>query len=262
MPPVITLTTDFGLDDPYVGQMKGAILCRNPAAQIVDLCHSVPAQDVLAGAVILHTSSAFFPPGAVHLAVVDPGVGTGRRILGAASAEQLFIAPDNGLLSLLFTDNTIQRVRLLTNPRLFAQTISPTFHGRDIMAPAAAMLAGGFPFESVGPLAEIDACVRLHLPRPVLAEGRMKGQVVQSDHFGNLRTNITKADVKHFAPSGQVTVSIRGQQAKLRSTYADAPPGSLIALIDSTDFLELAANMGSAAKLLQCGPGEPVKLLI
>ncbi|CAK8712539.1 SAM-dependent chlorinase/fluorinase [Candidatus Electronema halotolerans] len=254
----ISLLTDFGLEDVYVGQMKGTILSRNPTARIVDLCHAIPCQDVQAAALMLQASWQFFPAGTVHLTVVDPGVGSDRRILAALSAEHLFIAPDNGLLYPLLEDGTIRQVRFLDNPALAAATISPTFHGRDIMAPAAARLAGGFPFAKVGPAIKHAVCVHLHLPKPVLKEGCLQGQILARDHFGNLRSNISKADLHTFAPLAELLVHICGQQLPLSRAYTNAPPGTLLALIDSVGCLEIAVNQGSAAEVLACAAGEPV----
>jgi S-adenosyl-L-methionine hydrolase (adenosine-forming) len=154
-------------------------------------------------------------------------------------------------------DGTIQCVRLLENRALFAADISPTFHGRDIMAPAAALLAGGFPFAEVGPLVDIVSCVQLNVPKPVLANGILAGQVMQADHFGNLRTNITAADLRNFA---SIIVSIKGRSAQFCTTYAAAPTGTLLALIDSAGYLELAVNQGSAAQMLDCDIGEAVSV--
>lgn len=257
----ISLLTDFGLEDAYIGQMKGAILSRNPTVRIVDLCHAIPSQDVQAAALMLQASWPFLPAGTVHLTVVDPGVGSDRRILAALSAEHLFIAPDNGLLYPLLEDGTIRQVRFLDNPALVAAAISPTFHGRDIMAPAAAMLAGGFPFAKAGPAIKHAVCVHLHLPKPVLKDGCLQGQILGRDHFGNLRSNISKADLQTFASLTDLLVHICGQQLSVSRTYTDTPPGTLLALIDSSGYLEIAVNQGSAAEMLACTAGEPVTVL-
>ncbi|MDU9050487.1 MAG: SAM-dependent chlorinase/fluorinase [Candidatus Electrothrix sp. Rat3] len=140
---IISLITDFGLIDPYVGQMKGSVLRRNPRAQLVDLSHAIPRQDIIGAAIVLHSSYAFFPVGTVHLIVVDPGVGSQRRILAAAGDEQIFMAPDNGIFSLLLRDQIVTRVYQLEKKELFSDVVSSTFHGRDIMGPVAAALAGG-----------------------------------------------------------------------------------------------------------------------
>ncbi len=257
----ISLLTDFGLEDAYVGQMKAVILSRNPTAQIIDLCHALPCQDIQAAALMLHASWSFFPAGTVHVTVVDPGVGTCRHILVALSAEQLFIAPDNGILFPLIEEQISTQIRILKNPTLFATKSSSTFHGRDIMAPAAARLASGFPFAEVGPVVEPAACVRLHLSKPLITENRIQGQILSSDHFGNLRTNIREADLQCLAPLAHLRVSICGKQLSISKTYAETQPGALLALLDSAGYLEIAVNQGKATKLLACTVGETVAVI-
>ncbi|RWX51653.1 S-adenosyl-l-methionine hydroxide adenosyltransferase, partial [Candidatus Electrothrix marina] len=176
---IISLITDFGLIDPYVGQMKGAILRRNPGAQLVDLSHAIPRQDIIGAAIVLHSSYAFFPAGTVHLVVVDPGVGSQRRILAAAGDEQIFVAPDNGILSLLLRDGIISRVYCVEQKEFFADTVSSTFHGRDIMGPVAAVLAGGLDVDAVGSEVSPDSCVCLNLPVACVSGGKVTGQVLQ-----------------------------------------------------------------------------------
>ena len=261
---IITLTTDFGLEDAYVGQVKGAVLRGNLSVTLIDLCHSIPAHDVLSAAVTIRTSYTYFPTGTIHLIIVDPGVGSKRRILAAASENHLFIAPDNGVLSLLFQDNIIQTVYRVENTSLFPSEISSTFHARDIMAPVAGALAGGMPLDKVGPKTEAASCVQLKLPEPVIAQNKVEGQVLHIDRFGNIRTNIniTTADLtKDLARfSG---VRIKGHQVNtISSTYSDTPAGSLVALIDSAGYLEIAVNKGSAAALTKCRIGTPLILLL
>lgn len=258
---IITLTTDFGLNDAYVGQLKGAALCRNSAVQLIDLCHAIPRQDILSAALSLRTSYSFFPRGTVHLAVVDPGVGSERGIFVAASADEeyLFIAPDNGTLSLLFADQIIHRIRCLENSTLSTAHVSSTFHGRDIMAPAAAALAGGFPFAQVGPTVPITSCVQLDLSKPVITAERIEGKVLQVDHFGNIRTNIIKDDLDTFEPSAVGSIMVgKHRISGLCGTYADVSSGELVALIDSAGYLEIALNMGNAAGFVGCAPDDPV----
>jgi S-adenosylmethionine hydrolase len=257
---VITLMSDFGLTDPYVGQMKGAILSRNPKVRLVDLCHGLPRQDVLAAALALHSSYAAFPPGTIHLTVVDPGVGSQRHILVAASEQQLFLAPDNGILSLLLQEGQIKKIHRLTNPHLRVHCVSSTFHGRDIMAPAAAALADGFPLEEVGPEQKSKDCVCLSLPRPVCTPEGLEGVLLHSDHFGNMRSSLRQEDLARLAPAESFIVELRGQNLPLLRTYTDAPLGSLLALIDSAGFIEIAVNRGSALDLLACMRGEKVRV--
>ncbi len=260
---IITLTTDFGLRDPYVGQMKGAILKRNITARIIDLTHGISPHDVLGAAVAIRTSYRYFPKGTIHLIVVDPGVGSQRGILAAAGDHQLFIAPDNGLLTLLALENTIEAVHRVENSSLFPSEVSGTFHGRDIMAPIAAALAGGLPLNKVGPETTFTKCVQLDIPDPVIDRQSITGQVMHIDHFGNIRTTINTRHLSRFQPSSFAGIRI-GNHAidSILSTYSEQPPGELIALIDSSGYLELAENRGNAARLTGCKPGDKVIVLI
>jgi S-adenosylmethionine hydrolase len=260
---IITLTTDFGLRDSYVGQVKGAVLKNNISVNIVDLCHSIAPHDVLSAAVTIRPSYGYFPRGTVHLVIVDPGVGSQRRILAVEADSHLFIAPDNGILSLLFRDDRVQAVHRVENASLFPSEISSTFHARDIMAPVAAALAGGMPLDTVGPAAEIDSCVQLDIPRPVITGTKIEGQVLHIDTFGNIRTNITTADLSRFQPSSFREIRIKGHQIKaIANTYADSPAGSLVALIDSAGYLEIAVNRGNAAELTRSRIGTPLLVLM
>jgi S-adenosylmethionine hydrolase len=264
---IISLTTDFGLIDPYVGQMKGAILRRNPGAQLVDLSHAIPRQDIIGAAIVLHSSYAFFPAGTVHLVVVDPGVGSQRRILAAAGDEQIFVAPDNGILSLLLRDQIITRVYQIEKKELFTDVVSSTFHGRDIMGPVAAVLAGGLDVDAVGSEVSPDSCVCLDLPVACGSEGKVTGQVLQVDHFGNIRTTIRSTDLEHLkylehlAGSQRCQVQVNAYRIQtISTTYAEVEPGELVALIDSAGYLEIAVNRGSAAELTRCRIGDPVQV--
>lgn len=260
---IITLTTDFGLQDPFVGQMKGAILKRNITARIIDLTHGIPPHDVLGAAVAIRTSYRYFPKGTIHLIVVDPGVGSQRSILAAAGEDQLFIAPDNGLLTLLALENSIQAVHRVENSSLFPSEVSSTFHGRDIMAPVAAALAGGLPLDKVGPETTFTKCVQLDVPEPVIEKEGIAGQVMHIDHFGNIRTTITARHLSNFQPSSFAGITIGDHTVdSILSTYAEQPTGKLIALIDSSGYLELAENRGNAARLTGCALGDPVVVRI
>ena len=260
---IITLTTDFGLEDPYVGQVKGAILKRNLSVRIIDICHSIPAHDILTAAIAISTSYKYFPRGSIHLVIVDPGVGSQRRILAAEAENHLFIAPDNGVLSLLFKNDRIQAIHRVENASLFPSEVSSTFHARDIMAPVAAALAEGMPLDDVGPTAKISSCIHLDLPEPVISDTKIDGQVLHIDHFGNIRTNITTADLSKFQPSSFSGVRIKGHQINsISSAYADSPFGSLLAVIDSAGYLEIAVNRGSAAQLTKCRIGDPLIVLM
>ena len=261
MSAVITLTTDFGLKDGYVASLKGVILNINPKAIIVDITHFIDPQNILQAAFILHTVCPYFPDGTIHLVVVDPGVGSERRILTAEGDGHYFIAPDNGILSLLLRDRLINRVYLVEQKSLFARTVSSTFHGRDIMGPVAASLAGGLALAELGPEVLPASCVCLDLPVARFSETSIHGEILQVDHFGNIRTSIRRTDMPHIGNPHQCRVQIKGYEiAALSSTYAETLPGELLALFDSAGYLEVAANKGSAAELTQCCIGDPVQV--
>ena len=245
---LITLTTDFGAGSPYVACMKGVILNINPAASLVDISHSVPPQDVCRGAQVLDQATPWFPPGSLHLAVVDPGVGTDRRLLYAEIAGQRYLAPDNGLLSLLALRGVPTRMRAVSEPGFWLQPVSATFHGRDILAPVAARLSLGLDPESLGPA--VADFVRLSLPEAVIVPGKIEGQISEVDSFGNLITNIT-AEMLAGVPTGeQVRITCGDHETfGIFRTYADQPPMTLIALIGSSGRLELAI-VGDSAKLM------------
>ena len=260
---LITLTTDFGLADPYVGQIKGVILQRNISARIIDLTHAVEPHDIPAAAMAIHASYPFFPPGTVHMVVVDPGVGSGRMILAAVAGDHLFVAPDNGVLTLILRDGKIQALHRVDNRSLFPADISPTFHGRDIMAPVAALLAGGMALERVGPPVPADRCVLLDIPEARRDGGGISGQVIGVDRFGNIRTSITAADLGDRRPDAVAGVVVGTDRIDaVVATYSDRPAGELLALIDSTGHLEIAVNRGNAARLTGCRIGDPVRVTL
>lgn len=255
---VFTLTTDFGLLDPYAGQLKGALLKGCPSATIVDLTHAIPAWDVVTAAVTIRTSYAFFPAGAIHLIVVDPGVGGQRSILVAGGDGHFFIAPDNGVLSLLALDHKLTAVHRVERADFFAGSVSPTFHGRDVMAPVAAALAGGAGLDYFGPAAALADLRMAIAPSVVATGGRLHGQVQRIDHFGNVRTSI-RAGGGRFDPTSFGFLEIGDQRvAPLVRTYNEAPTGSLFVLVDSSGYLEIAANQASAAAMIGCAAGDPI----
>jgi len=260
--PIVTLLTDFGVDDPYVGQMKGSILRQDPHLVLVDLCHAVEPHDVATAMTMLHCSYGYFPPGAVHLAVVDPGVGGQRQILAAAVDGHYFVAPDNGLLSLVLTRGTVQALHRVDQPELLPQTISATFHGRDIMAPVAAALASGRKrLEEIGPAVDPASCRMLEFPEPLVSADRIEGQVWSWDRFGNLRTNITAGALSRMQPGRFSGLEIQGRRIDaIGRTYSDVAEGELLALIDSCGYLEIAVHRGNAKKRLQAHRGTPVVL--
>ncbi|GAB4344391.1 MAG: SAM-dependent chlorinase/fluorinase [Desulfobulbaceae bacterium] len=260
---LITLTTDFGLQDPYVGQMKGAILRHNIRARIVDLTHAIEPHNVLAGAVIIRSSYHSFPKGTVHLVVVDPGVGSQRKIIALRVDDHYFIAPDNGALTLLIRDREVQAAHRVDNRALFPNEISATFHGRDIMAPVAAALARNGKLQEVGPAIDPATCVQLDLPATQLDEHGITGRVIHIDRFGNVRTTITSSTLATYQPSSFAGIFIGKHSVRaISATYSDVAPGELLALIDSAGHLEIAVNRGNAAQRLGCRIGDPVTVLM
>lgn len=261
---LITLTTDFGLADPYVGQLKGVILQHNINARIVDLTHAIEPHDIMAGAMAIHAAYRFFPSGTIHVVIVDPGVGSGRTILAVRAGKHLFIAPDNGTLTLILREEQVRKVHRIDNRSLFAADISATFHGRDIMAPVAALLAGGMPLERVGPALSVDRCVRLDIPAALRDGSGISGRIIGMDRFGNIRTSITTADLGGSPLPGSFAGFVIGSIRidAIVSTYSDRPAGELLALIDSTGHLEIAVNRGNAARLTGCRIGDPVRVIL
>ena len=261
--PIITLTTDFGLNDHFVGTMKGVILKIAPTAEIVDICHSVQAFDILDGALALAQAYSYFPPRTVHLIVVDPGVGSARRPIIASSEEQNFVAPDNGVLSLIYAREERMSVRHITSEHYFLQPISHTFHGRDIFAPCAAYLAKGVVHEKFGE--EITDFVRFNAPKPKPAGANtLRGVVLRVDRFGNMITNFTPADAPAvFQPQPPAFKIIVGKKevAAMKQNYAEGAQGELFGILGSMGYLEIVSNRGSAAQLVGSGKGTEVQLV-
>ena len=253
--PVITLTTDFGLQDPFVGIMKGVILGRCPRARIVDLTHAVPPGDIRAGAFVLLTAGRFFPRRTVHLAVVDPGVGSDRAALVARTPDAYYVGPDNGLLSWTLATASHVEVRRLEKPRLWLQPVSATFHGRDIFAPVAAHLAGGGDFADVGP--HVENWARLSWPEPRPIRSGWRGEVVYVDHFGNAITNLPASLALEPSPPAHLRLPGR-RRVRLGAFYRAVPPGQPVAVPGSSGFLEIAIHGGHAAKTLGLRVGTKV----
>lgn len=263
---IVTLTTDFGLADEFVGIMKGVILGLEPAARVVDLSHQIVSHEVRQAAFLLGSAYRFFPAGTVHLAVVDPGVGSLRRIVLIEAGDQLFLAPDNGLLSLVMLEDDSVRAWQVENRELFLAEVSATFHGRDILAPVAARLAGGLEPGKVGaPLAPGDL-VRLAdlLPEVDRGLGRIVGRVEQVDRFGNLVTNIPgRLLAEVYGPElKRLTISCGGLTvSNLSNTFSGVSAGEVAAVIGGRGYLELAVNLGRADVLMGGRVGVPVMVL-
>jgi len=257
--PIVTLTTDFGSRDPFVGIMKGVILGIAPAARIVDLTHGVPPQAVLAGAHALASAAPYFPRGTIHVVVVDPGVGTRRRALVVETRDAWLVGPDNGCLSLAAPARAVRRIVDVSRTRRRLTPTSATFHGRDVFAPVAAALAAGVDAATLGP--RIASMKRLGLPRSHRRAGALLGEVLWADGFGNLVTNVghdTLAAAGFRGP--EVSVTIGAHVLPIRASYADVPAGELVALVNSTSLLEIAVSGGSAAARLGASAGTPVRV--
>jgi S-adenosylmethionine hydrolase len=255
-PSILTLTTDFGTHGPYVASLKGVVLGLAPGTQLVDVSHAIAPQNILEGSFVLASIVEAFPAGTVHLGVVDPGVGSARRIIALKAAEQWFVAPDNGLLSVVARDHPIDGVREIANTKLFRRTVAATFHGRDIMAPAAAHLALGLDPEELGP--PRHGIVTLPTIEPRQDEHGFVGEVIFCDAFGNLITNMPAERVVSDRPDGG-TIEIAGERiVGLCRTYSDRPPGTLIALTGSSGWIEVAVVNGDASRHLGAGPGTTV----
>ncbi len=257
--PLITLLTDFGARDAYVASMKGVILSLNPAVTLVDLSHEVDPQDVRAGALILAEAAAYFPPGAIHLAVVDPGVGSRRRALAARCRGHYWVGPDNGLFHLIFRRAADLAVVSLTNPAYFRPRVAATFHGRDIFAPVAAHLSLGVDLAAFGP--RVTDPVALNFPDPVFTPAAIKGEIIRVDRFGNLVSNVPAADLTAWLGRDRLHLRVGSLLFQgLSQTYTDAAPGEFLALTGSHGFLEIACAQGDAARRLQAAVGLPLEI--
>jgi S-adenosylmethionine hydrolase len=258
---VITLLTDFGMRDGYPGVMKGVIWKIAPDVQIADISHTIKPQNILHGALALARTTHFFPPGTIHVAVIDPGVGTTRRPIGLRLGEHYFIGPDNGLFTLELeraeaNQEKIQVVHL-DQSQYWLPEISHVFHGRDIFAPSAAYLATGVPLERLG--SPIQDPIRIQVPHPEpVSGGGLRGQIMEIDTFGNLSTNISEADLIHM---GEVYVLVSGKRIDgLVKTFGERPQGSLIALIGTSHDLTISVVNGDAAQVLKVSLGEPLEV--
>jgi S-adenosyl-L-methionine hydrolase (adenosine-forming) len=263
--PIITLTTDFGLTDHFVGTMKGVILEVAPEAQIVDISHAVQPFDILDGALMISQAYSYFPSGTVHMVIVDPGVGTTRRPVILSSDRHLFVAPDNGVLSLVYDREERISVRHITADHYFLRPRSNTFHGRDIFSPVAAYLAKGIEAGRFGE--EITDYVRFSAPRPKPVDERtLRGVVLKVDRFGNLITNITPQDAPSlFAaapPAFKIAIGTKATATRMCTSYAEGAPGEVFGILGSMGFLEVAANRGSAFQLLGAGKGSEVNVVM
>ena len=276
--PIITLLTDFGEKDAFVGIMKGVILNIAPQTKLVDLSHLIPPQDVKQAAFILLTAASFYPEGTIHLIVVDPGVGSTRRPIAVKTSQATFVAPDNGVLSYVLAGGGYEAVEL-ANPRYHLPEVSNTFHGRDIFSPAAAHLAQGVSLEKFG--SRLPEIVTLKMPRLMVRKNQIEAEVLNVDHFGNIRTSIRilkwdkdatlslrpifgakseDVQVRQFSPTG-VQIDIGQLRVDgISKTFSDVQPGELVAFVGSDGGLEIAINLGNAAREFNIKTGDPLAL--
>lgn len=261
-PSVITLTTDFGLDDFFVGAMKGVILSINPAARIIDITHTIRPHDVREAAFTLAQAYAEFPPGTIHVAIVDPGVGSARRPIIVLTPMHLFVGPDNGVFSFVYAQEDVRAIIQITAEHYFRKPVSHTFHGRDIFAPVAAWLSAGVAPESFGQ--PINDPVRFEVPQPeLLSATHIRGQVIHIDRFGNLITNLTSQHLSPQAVSRAVRLVISNQTiTRFQSHFAEAVAQEPFAVIGSTGRLEVAVYQDSAERILNASVGMIVELHI
>ncbi|HEY9729104.1 MAG TPA: SAM-dependent chlorinase/fluorinase [Chroococcales cyanobacterium] len=265
--PIVTLLSDFGLSDVYVGVMKGTIAQINPALTIIDLTHLIPPQDIAAARFNLMEAYPYFPDGTVHVAVVDPGVGSYRRAIALQLDTGFLVGPDNGLFSgVLSQTNIITAVELTNSHYWRTATPSTTFHGRDIFAPVGAHLASGVPIESLGDAIAPETLVQFQLPERIPTDRDIVGCIQYSDRFGNLVTNIPAADVRGKTWSVAVPESppqmLHQRIIPSSQTYSDRPLGEAVALIGSHGWVEIAVNGGSAQSQLQMAVGARVTVLL
>jgi S-adenosylmethionine hydrolase len=259
---VISLTTDFGNINGFVGTMKGVIWSIASGVSIADISHDIPAQDIRTGAIALWRSSPYFPAGSVHVAVIDPGVGTARRPIAAQLGDQFFVMPDNGLITPMLedaeADGQIVRIVHLNNPRYWLEKVYTTFHGRDIFSPCGAHLAAGVALEELG--TPITDPVRLPLPRPQKTETGYRANIVVVDYFGNCSTNLRVSQVTDLST---VVLKIAGQTINgILPSYGHAKVGDLVAVTDSEGFVEVAVVNGSAARTYGIKLDDPVEVIL
>jgi S-adenosyl-L-methionine hydrolase (adenosine-forming) len=255
--PIITLLSDFGLRDHFVGAVKGVLLSLNPELTLVDITHQIPPQDIFTGAFALSQAYAYYPTGTIHFAVVDPGVGTNRKVLAASAGGHFFVAPDNGILTYIIQTHEDFAAYEVTAEHYFHKPVSTTFHGRDIFAPVAGWISRKIELHQFGP--RVATPVRLNIPFPKhVKETLLQGMILSVDHFGNLITNLKPSDV---TPAFKILAGQR-EISTLRTTYGAGAPGEVFVVLGSTGYYEIAMKGGSAAATLNLKAGAPIGLVI
>lgn len=258
--PIITLTTDFGLKDPYVAEMKAVILNISPNTKIVDITRQIEKFNIRMGAYVLAAASSYFPKGTIHVVVVDPGVGTRRKDILIQTKKGYFIGPDNGVLALAAENQGIEHVYKITNPKLMLPEIFNTFHGRDIFAPAAAHLAKGTAPSEFGP--EIHKIVTPKFAKITKRKGTLIGEIIHIDGFGNIVTNFSEKELESMGIKGMVNIKLKNTRLKLKlcRAYAEVEAQKPLAIIGSHNFLEISVNQGNAADTFKTKVGDKVTL--
>ncbi len=261
---IVTLLTDFGLHDHFAAAVKGVLLGLNPGLTLVDVSHLVPPQDVRTGAFVLGQAYGCFPPGTVHLAVVDPGVGTSRRLLAATAGGHFFVAPDNGILSYVEKGNEDFRAYGITADHYYRKPVSPTFHGRDILAPIAAWISRDIPIHQLGD--QLQDPVRIPVPVPErVQEGLVQAAVLAVDHFGNLITNLTPGHLPAFDPGGPLPFKVlagRREVSAYHQTYGEGEDGEVFLVTGSSGYVEIAIKGAPASSALGLRPGSPIGVVL
>ena len=257
---ILTLTTDFGLQDYYVSAMKGVILEYAPDARLVDISHEIPSQDIMAGSWVLKNSAMLFPAGTVHLVVVDPGVGTTRKPVALQIDDQLFVGPDNGIFSLLTEQYDFEAVEL-TNKKYWRADVSNTFHGRDVFAPVAAHLLNGAELTDLGP--SLDDLETYRWAVPIADDDGIEGWVIHIDAFGNLITNISESLIDDMIANNSIKLYVGNTILdNITNTFGSVPDGEAVAYIGSAGMLEIAVNKGDAQKMLGIKKGAQISLVL
>ena len=257
---IITLTSDFGLRDPYVAEVKAVILSINPNVAIVDITHEIEKFNIRMGAYILACASAYFPRGTIHVAVVDPGVGTKRRPVLVQMNGSYYLGPDNGLLALAAKNRSVEHVYEIANRKLMLPRISSTFHGRDVFAPAAAHLANGMLPDNFGP--EIRNIVTPKFAKILGTKNMLVGEVLHIDDFGNITTNFGESELNRINTKTAIKLRLKNAMLKLKlcKAYADVNPHKPLAIMGSHDFLEISINQGNAAETFKIKDGDKIVL--
>ena len=258
--PIITLTTDFGLRDPYVAEMKAIILGISPNVRIVDISHEIEKFNIRMGAYTLVAASPYFPKGTIHVAVIDPGVGTKRETILIQTKNAYYIGPDNGVLTLAAKNQGIEHIYRIENPKFMLQEVSNTFHGRDIFAPAAAHVANGRPPSEFGP--EIHEVVMPKFAKITEIKNTLTGEVIHIDGFGNIVPNFTEKELESIGIKKTVRLKLKDTELKLKlcKAYAEVNARQPLAIIGSHDFLEISISQGNAAKNFQTRIGDKVTI--